>query len=83
MLQNKNRDSLNQELFNHKTFFEKLEDNYKQTLFDVLFLLLKSQDVSMNLEIFFLSMELLQFLSFPLHPLVTNYIIFKHVYTYF
>ena len=71
MLKRKYQKSLNQTLFNQKTLFEKLEDNFRKVLFDVLFLLLQNQDVSMSIEIFFLSMELLQFLSFPLHPIVT------------
>ncbi len=72
-IRSKNKKSLNQNLFNHKTFFEKLEDYFKKILFDVLFLLLQSQDVSMSVEIFFLSMELIQFLSFPLHPIVNKH----------
>jgi len=70
MLKRKYQNSLNQTLFNPKTFIERLEENFKKVLFDVLYLLLQSQDVSMSVEIFFLSMELIQFLSFPLHPIV-------------
>jgi hypothetical protein len=65
MKENKNSISLNQNLLTEKTSFEQFEENLKKSIFGVLFVLLKAQDFSIWVDIIFLTLELLQFMSFP------------------
>ena len=57
--------SLNQNLFNEKSWLEKTEEKLKQSLFNVFFVLLKHQKVSIWVEFIFIIIQLLQFMSFP------------------
>ena len=65
MKETKNSISLNQNLLTEKTSFEEFEDNLKQSIFGVLFVLLKTQEFSVLVELIFLTLEILQFMSFP------------------
>lgn len=65
MKESKNNISLNQNLLTERTAFEQFEENLKKSLFGVLFVLLKTQDFSIWVDIIFLTLELLQFMSFP------------------
>ncbi len=62
--------SLNLNLLNEKSAFEKFEENLKVSTFSVLFVLLKNQDYNLWLEIIFVGIQLLQFLAFPFRPMV-------------
>jgi hypothetical protein len=62
--------SLNLNLLNEKSAFEKFEENLKVSIFSVLFVLLKNQDYNQWLEIIFVVIQLLQFLAFPFRPMV-------------
>ncbi len=62
--------SMNLNLLTGKTAFEKFEENLKSSIFAVLFVLLKNQDFSLWIEIIFVVVQLLQFMSFPFSKLV-------------
>jgi hypothetical protein len=62
--------SLNLNLLNEKTSFEKLEETLKVSIFGVLYVLLKNQDFSVWVEIIFVILQLLQFMAFPFRPMV-------------
>jgi hypothetical protein len=62
--------SLNLNILNDKTQFEKLEENLKVSIFGVLYVLLKNQDFSVWVEVIFVILQLFQFLAFPFAPLV-------------
>jgi hypothetical protein len=64
--------SLNLNLLNEKSAFEKFEENLKISIFSVLFVLLKNQDYNLWLEIILIVLQLLQFLAFPFRPIVRN-----------
>ena len=70
MKDGKNSVSLNLNLLNEKTSFEKLEENLKASIFGVLYVLLKNQSFSIWVEIIFVIIQLLQFMAFPFRPLV-------------
>jgi hypothetical protein len=70
MKEGKNSVSLNLNLLTEKTSFEKLEEKLKVSIFGVLYVLLKNQDVSIWVEIIFIILQLLQFLAFPFNGLV-------------
>ena len=74
MKENKNSISLNQNLLSEKTSFEQFEENLKKSIFGVLFVLLKTQDFSIWVDIIFLTLELLQFMSFPFNKEVQTHI---------
>ena len=74
MKEHKNNISLNQNLLTEKTSFEIYEENLKKSIFGVLFVLLKTQDFSIWVDIIFLSLELLQFMSFPFNQEVQNFL---------
>ncbi len=63
--------SLNLNILNDKTHFERLEENLKVSIFGVLYVLLKNQDFSVWVEVIFVILQLLQFLAFPFSPMVT------------
>ena len=64
-------------LLEEKSQFEEFEDNLKKAIFGVLFVLLRSEEFSFLVEVLFLLLELLQFLSFPFHYRVLYIIIFS------
>jgi hypothetical protein len=66
----KNNVSLNLNLLTEKTSFEKLEEKLKVSIFGVLFVLLKNQDISIWAEIICVILQLLQFLAFPFNVIV-------------
>ncbi len=70
MKEGKSNVSLNLNLLNEKTSFEKLEENLKVAIFGVLYVLLKNQDFSIWAEIIFVILQLLQFMAFPFRPMV-------------
>ena len=72
MKDGKNSVSLNLNLLNEKTSFEKLEENLKASIFGVLYVLLKNQSFSIWVEIIFVIIQLLQFMAFPFRPLVNT-----------
>lgn len=57
--------SLKHNLLVEKTTFEKFEENLKNSVFGVLFVLLKEEDGSVNLEVVLIMFELLQLLVYP------------------
>lgn len=67
--------SLNLNLLTDKTKFEKLEENLKHSIFSVLFVMLKNQEFSIWVEIIFVILQLLQFMSFPFNSIVIYYLI--------
>jgi hypothetical protein len=74
MKENKNSISLNHNLLTEKTSFEEFQENLKKSIFGVLFVLLKAQDFSILVDIIFLILEILQFMSFPFNAEVTSII---------
>ena len=70
MRDNRNSLSLNLNLLTEKTGFEKLEEQLKTSMFGVLFVMLKNQEFSIWIEIIFIVLQLLQFMSFPFNNLV-------------
>lgn len=62
--------SLDLNLLNEKSTFEKFEESLKVSIFGVLFVLLKNQDYNHWLEIIFILIQLLQLLAFPFTPTV-------------
>jgi hypothetical protein len=77
MKENKNNISLNHNLLTEKTSFEEFEENLKKSIFGVLFVLLKAQDFSILVDIIFLILEILQFMSFPFNAEVRLKIIYS------
>lgn len=77
MKENKNNISLNHNLLTEKTSFEEFEENLKKSIFGVLFVLLKTQDFSILVDIIFLTLEILQFMAFPFNGEVK----FKLIYS--
>jgi hypothetical protein len=73
MKDGKNSVSLNLNLLNEKTSFEKLEESLKASIFGVLYVLLKNQSFSIWVEIIFVIIQLLQFMAFPFRPLVIKF----------
>jgi hypothetical protein len=73
MKDGKNNVSLNLNLLNEKTSFEKLEETLKMSIFGVLYVLLKNQDFSVWIEIIFIILQLLQFMAFSFRPLVNKF----------
>ncbi len=73
--------SLNLNLLNEKSSFEKLEESIKVSIFGILYVLLKNQDYSMWIEIIFVILQLLQFMAFPFRPMVDIFLtlVFKCV----
>ncbi len=69
MKENKEKISFNLNL-DEKSFFEKAEETFKQTLFSIFFVLLKKQDTYFLMEFLKVSIQFLQFLSFSFHPSV-------------
>ncbi len=65
--------SLNLNILNEKTQFEKLEENMKVSIFGVLYVLLKNQDFSVWVELIFVILQLLQFMAFPFSPMVISF----------
>jgi hypothetical protein len=61
----KNDKALKHNLLIEKTRFEKLEENIKNSIFGVLFVLLKEEDGSVLLELILIGFELLQLLVYP------------------
>ncbi len=57
--------SLKHNLLVEKTTFEKFEDNLKNSIFGVLFVLLKEEDGSVYLELVLILFELLQLMVYP------------------
>lgn len=72
--------SMNLNLLTEKTAFEKFEENLKSSIFAVLFVLLKNQDFSLWIEIIFVVVQLLQFLSFPFSKIVKFVFLLTLVY---
>jgi hypothetical protein len=70
MRDNRNSLSLNLNLLTEKTGFEKLEEQLKTSIFGVLYVMLKNQEFSIWVEIIFIILQLLQFMSYPFNPLV-------------
>ena len=70
MKDNKNNISLNLNLLTTKTGFEKLEEKIKNSMFNVLYFMLKNQEFSLWIEVIFVILQLLQLMSFPFHPMV-------------
>ena len=64
--------SLNLNILNEKTQFERLEENIKVSIFGVLYVLLKNQDFSVWVEVIFVIIQLLQFMAFPFSPTVKS-----------
>jgi hypothetical protein len=62
--------SLNLNLLNEKSAYEKFEESLKVYIFSVLFVLLKNQDYNLWIEIIFIVIQLLQFLAYPFRPIV-------------
>lgn len=75
MKDGKNSVSMNLNLLNEKTSFEKLEETLKASIFGVLYMLLKNQDFSMWTEIILIILQLLQFLSFGFNKIVNKLLI--------
>jgi len=65
--------SIDKNLLAEKSSFEEFEENLKKAIFGVLFVLLRSEEFSFFVEVLFLLLELLQFMSFPFNDRV-NYI---------
>ena len=59
--------SIDKNLLSEKSSYEVFEENFKKAIFGVLFVLLRSEEFSFFVEILFLLLELLQFMSFPFH----------------
>jgi len=74
MKDGKEKVSMSSNLLTENTSFEKLEENLKSTIFSVLFVLLKNQDTNLWIEIIFVIIQLLQFMSFAFSQLVNNII---------
>lgn len=66
----KNDRALKHNLLVEKTKFEKLEENIKNSIFGVLFVLLKEEDGSVYLELVLIGFELLQLLVYPFNQYV-------------
>jgi hypothetical protein len=66
----KNNLSLNLNIHQEKTAFENLEESIKNSIFSVLYFMLKSQEFSIWIEVIFIIIQLLQFLSFTFNPIV-------------
>jgi hypothetical protein len=74
MRDNRNNLSLNLNLLTEKTGFEKLEEQLKTSIFGVLYVMLKNQEFSIWVEIIFIILQLLQFMSFPFSDIVNKQI---------
>jgi len=77
MKDGKNHVSLNLNLLNEKTSFEKLEEHLKSSIFGVLYILLKNQSFSIWAEIIFVIIQLLQFMAYTFRPMVNFLFIFS------
>ena len=62
--------SLKHNLLVEKTTFEKFEENFKNSIFGVLFVLLKEEDGSEYLEFVLIVFELLQLMIYPFNQYV-------------
>ncbi len=71
MKDGRNNVSLNLNLLNEKTSFEKFEESLKLSIFGVLYYLLKNQDFNLWVEIIFIILQLLQFTAYSFRPLVS------------
>jgi hypothetical protein len=70
MKDNKNNLSFNLNLLTDKTGFEKVEEEVKTAIFSVIYFMLKNQEFSIWVEVIFIILQLLQFMSFPFNPMV-------------
>ena len=59
--------SIDKNFLTEKSSFEEFEETLKKAIFGVLFVLLRSEEFSFFVEVLFLLLELLQFMSFPFH----------------
>lgn len=58
-----------------KTLFESTQIQIKNSLFSLLYILLKHQDTSIFIEIIYVIIQTLQLLSFSFHPIVMTILI--------
>ncbi len=82
MKEHQNNITLNDNFLTEKSAFEKFEENVKKIIFGVLFVLLKSQDFSIVVDVILLIFEILQFMWFPFNSQVTLKINFPSLKMY-
>ena len=66
----KNNLTLNLNIHQEKTAFEKFEESIKNSIYSVLYFMLKNQEFSIWIEVIFIVVQLLQLLSFTFNPIV-------------
>ncbi len=59
--------------FGEKSYFEKIEEILKQTIFSVLFVLLKKEEPTIFQEFLKVALQYLQLISFSFNPLVKKF----------
>ena len=68
---------------NEKSAFERFEIGLKNTIFGVLFVLLKDEEMSIYGSFVIAFIQFIQILMFPFHPQVKNYFHTNQLLTHF